>query len=253
MTPLAYQIAKELTLPLKHRDFNDNAGLLARMGDIHCFEISDALPLTEELAQHISRGKIDERTSFLPAPKTWIECHPRKDSWFAWFLEEVPGDPSIATVCTVLNSPDVEMFGSVANGRIRLGATKQEAYVDEIAGVESADLLLASIAVINTPRVIGRQTHAPNRWLERRLLSLRGIIGKFPLHAWTEIQLKITEPADTASGVEEVHYTGEKALHFCRSHLRVRFGRVEIVRSHWRGDASLGIKQSRYHVSGGHK
>jgi hypothetical protein len=46
--------------------------------------------------------------------------------------------------------------------------------------------------------------------------------------------------------VHEAHYTGEKCLHFCRSHLRVRNGRLEQVKAHWRGNPSLGIKQTRY-------
>lgn len=249
MTPLAYRITKQITLPLKVRSFNDNAGMLARMDDVHCFEVSEAVPLMNELARHIRRGDIDDRTSFLPAPKTWIEAREHGAS-LAWLLEELPDDRSMATVCSALSAKP-EMFGSMSNGRLRLGAAKQANWVDEMAGTVSAELLLAALAIINTPRIIGRHTHAPNRWLERRLLSMRGVIGKFPLHAWTEIKLQVTDLADAEGETEEVHYTGDRALHFCRAHMRVRYGRVEIVRSHWRGDASLGIKQSRYRLTGG--
>lgn len=45
MTPLARRITNELTLPLKRRTFNDRAGVLREMADIHCFECSDVMPL----------------------------------------------------------------------------------------------------------------------------------------------------------------------------------------------------------------
>jgi hypothetical protein len=40
-----------------------------------------------------------------------------------------------------------------------------------------------------------------------------------------------------------------RALHFVRAHLRLRLGRVELVRPHWRGDAQLGIKRPAYLVA----
>jgi hypothetical protein len=248
MTPLAYRITKQLTLPAKVRTFNDNAGLLTRMDDVHCFEISEVVPLIDELAKHIRRGNIDDRTSFLPAPKTWVEH--RLDGMSLAFLLEETSDKSVVAVSSAM-SDKPDHFGSASNGRLILGASQQPHWRDEIAGALSAELLLATLAVINTPRIINRTTHNPNRWLERRLLSMRGVIGKFPLHAWTEIKLQITAPTDSDGEDREAHYTGDRALHFCRSHLRVRYGRVEIVRSHWRGDASLGIKQSRYKLEDG--
>ncbi|KTQ96970.1 hypothetical protein NS365_23330, partial [Aureimonas ureilytica] len=82
--------------------------------------------------------------------------------------------------------------------------------------------------------------------LVRRL----GVQGRFPLNAWTELQLRVASPRDLSRDASvEAHLTGQRPLHFCRAHLRVRLGRLEVVRSHWRGDASLGIKQTRYRVS----
>ena len=106
------------------------------------------------------------------------------------------------------------------------------------------------LAIINSPKIIGRRQHMPHRGLERALIAKQKAIGKFPLHAWTEIQLKVTPPKDMSSDAPaEDHLTGQKALHFCRAHLRVRMGRLEVVRAHWRGDAALGIKRSRYKVT----
>jgi hypothetical protein len=112
------------------------------------------------------------------------------------------------------------------------------------------NLLLAFLLFINTPRVVGRRQHTPHRGLQKRLLKERGPIGRFPLNGWTEILLHVTPPHDAfGDDCAEAHLTGQRALHFCRAHLRVRLGRLEFVRSHWRGDASLGVKQSRYRVT----
>lgn len=88
----------------------------------------------------------------------------------------------------------------------------------------------------------------PHRGLERALIANQKLVGKFPLHAWTEIKLHVTPPKE-AEGEHEAHLTGERALHFCRAHLRIRLGRLEVVKAHWRGNPAIGIKQSRYTVT----
>lgn len=107
--------------------------------------------------------------------------------------------------------------------------------------------LWALLAIINSPRVIGRRQHMPHAGLQRQIAHSRGMVGKFPLHAWTEIKLEVMPPR-IDDGSHEAMLTGQKALHFCRAHLRVRNGRLEHVRSHWRGDPALGMKRSRYVV-----
>lgn len=110
-------------------------------------------------------------------------------------------------------------------------------------------LMYAALSVINTPRVIGRRQHMPHAGLQRKLAQARGMVGKFPLHAWTEIKLEVSPPRLDRSATGDPHearLTGAKALHFCRCHLRVRLGQLELVSAHWRGDPALGMKQSRY-------
>ena len=58
--------------------------------------------------------------------------------------------------------------------------------------------LYAALALINSPKVIGRRQHLPHAGLERKLTKSMGMTGKFPLHAWTEIFLDIGEPHDTS-------------------------------------------------------
>jgi hypothetical protein len=81
--------------------------------------------------------------------------------------------------------------------------------------------------------------------LQKKIAAAKRMVGRFPLRAWTEIKLEVTPPK--YDGTEhEAMLTGGKALHFCRAHLRIRLGRVELVSAHWRGDPSLGLKRTRY-------
>lgn len=109
-------------------------------------------------------------------------------------------------------------------------------------------LIYAFLAMINTPRVVGRRQHMPHAGLQRKLAKSFGMVGKFPLRAWTEILLDVRPPQIDGGADHEARLSGRKALHFCRSHLRIKMGRLELVRAHWRGDPALGIKRSRYKV-----
>jgi hypothetical protein len=107
--------------------------------------------------------------------------------------------------------------------------------------------LYAVLALINSPRVIGQRQHMPHERIEREKLKALGLVGKFPLRAWTEILLSVAPPDDrTGEPSNEAHLTGEKCLHFCRTHLRVRLGQLEYVEGHYRGNPALGFKRSRY-------
>lgn len=248
MTPLALRIVKELTLPVKRRTFDDRAGLLQRMDDVHCFECSEVVELARSLKGHFPTHGIDERSTFLPAPKTWIEWR-NPSGRTGYLLEERNGA--------------VRITGAVSDGSWAINHLLPLDYRSKAQnpnllrlsqyladGDESSEEFLALLSIINTPRVIGRRQHMPHRGLERRLTRAMGVQGKFPLNAWTEIKLQVSPPKDMSGDAStEAHLTGQKALHFCRSHIRIRLGRLEVVRSHWRGDASLGIKRSRYKLA----
>ena len=254
MTPLARRIVKELTLPLKRRTFIDRVGLLPRMSDTHCFELSDVVDAIQSLAYDINlRPGSSDVLAFLPAPRTWLEWKVGQDR-YGIHLEETSFGADLAIA-------GEKGFHSETGGQIALRESLLKAGPDEMPFGNSGWLgpkdthfliffLYAALALINTPRIVGRRQHMPHRGLERDLVRAMRTVGKFPLHTWTEIKLEITDPHDaTGDPSAEAHYTGTRALHFCRAHLRVRLGKLEIVRSHWRGDGSLGIKQSRYRLA----
>lgn len=244
MTPLAQRILRELSLPVKRRTFDDRTGLLKRMDDVHCFECSAVRELAIDVASEAFDGRIDSSLAFLPAPKTWIEFV--EDGVRCGVLLEERFKRDDGSVYTARVTWVIGGSKSIDGGFLVLDSPMETV----VGGKEMACMLVGLLAMINTPRIIGRRQHMPHRGLERRLSQAMGLQGKFPLHAWTEILLHVTPPKDASDDPSiEAHLTGKKALHFCRAHLRVKMGRLEFVRAHWRGDGSLGIKQSRYRIA----
>jgi hypothetical protein len=266
MTPLAASIAKSLTIASGYDprlDIRHNTRLAKEFkAGAHYFECTDALLMANEFAQSIAAlGSDDDRESvysgrvFLPAPRTWIEWkdsfHKRHavllvdncDGWASAFYFSQEQHLSIGRLSTETSDFERSPFKVAVLYGPPVSVETHERYIDAIFATAHCLLVM-----INTPRIIGRKQHMPNRALERRLTQHFGK-GKFPLLAWTEIQLNVAKPIEIDDGEpHEAHLTGRRALHFCRAHLRIRRGQLEYVTSHWRGDPAIGIKQSRYKI-----
>lgn len=250
MTPLANQL-------LKSPDWNKNRSFIELLSGCHFFDVSEIVECMEMLADTFSKMPIGEQAAhfnerlFLPAPKTWLEWYRplsktrvalliierENDNWHELYYIDFRGLWPIAIISAI--SDDYRTDGGDYPAHLAPVKTRE-------GFAATAHLMLA---MINTPQVFGRRQHMPLRRAEKRMADALGIQGSFPLKAWTEIQLAIGVPKDMrGDGPYEAHLTGKKALHFCRAHLRYRCGKIEVVRSHWRGDASVGIKRSRYNV-----
>jgi hypothetical protein len=282
-------ILDDLTLPKRKRlGFGGSDDYADRLWGAHFFELSDVHELICDLAEKILQGEMNVGPlGFLPAEKTWVEW--RGLAGREAFLIEAGRDNKTAVFLSAFEQADYtpEQMEEMkqrkeCSGRLKIGYSiydenqhlklyydggqpswtkKQDFSEFKQPELLSADekiaisdwypcQIFAALSLINSPRIIGRRQHMPHRGLERRLTQKFGLTGKFPLRAWTEIKLHVTTPKDMSSdGLHEAHLTGQKALHFCRAHLRVRLGKLEIVRGHWRGDCSLGIKQSRYKLT----
>lgn len=268
MTPLAHRIAKELTAPVRRRSFHSDTGQLRVLPNIsraHCFEVSAVLPLMGDLIDAAEKGgsPLRDEYIFLPANPTWIELSVGAEKGRVGFMLYQPSCPGGELMCPPAPKVIEWVFvGSDSFGVAESGAfvVEQGAHMLQYADIDLPedcqppghkmlqDVAVAALAIINTPRLIGRCQHMPHRGLER---SLRGVgaIGRYPLHAWHEIILEARPTYYDHAGVErEAHLTGRRCLHFCRSHLRVRSGRLELVSAHWRGDPALGIRRARYQV-----
>lgn len=120
---------------------------------------------------------------------------------------------------------------------------------DEFERLMKLGIAFSTLALdlINTPGLIGLRSHDAHRGLARKLAAYRS--GSYPLRSWSEVvlkhQTKFAEPGERQTGA-----TFHKCLHFVRSHLRhYQTGKVTVIPAHWRGDAALGIKRTRYRVA----
>jgi hypothetical protein len=265
MTPLAHFLAKQLVLPVKNRArIIDTIGFMEKFRDVHCFEVTRVLPLICQVGDHyIETGRGDDRYAFLPAPRTWIEHvtqTPQGDLARQGRLFIESSDRNSAEFYSVTSRQGVvavTSLGVMPLARAANSASLVRTFPNELRDFTPTTpdehikfAFFATLSLINHPKIIGRKQHMPHRGLEKRMLQTFGP-GKFPLHAWTEIELDVTPTHDARRDPSiEAHYSGTRALHFCRRHLRLTNGRLVIVTSHWRGDAALGIRQSRYTVVG---
>ncbi|MGF3026934.1 hypothetical protein ACQVP2_29470 [Methylobacterium aquaticum] len=260
MTPLAQRIARESLLPAKKQIFYPDGGSIPDLAAAPCFEVTDVWPLICQLASDVDRITDGPATSFLPAPRFWAERRNTHHRGGMGMLIEHTGEPDVVNLTTFHDGPEQDALGETGRFVVRLtgdGAGLIPQAGDECdagwnsGGFGPQNLLPALLLVINSPRVIARETQPPHRGLEKDLRAARREGARFKLLPWTKIRLNITPPAasgETGEGGERI--TGAKALHFCRSHIRVRLGRLEIVKAHWRGDPELGIRRPTYAVTG---
>lgn len=261
MTPLAQIIVKELTRPPADRRMPDHGGVLPLMSDVHCFECSDLWEVLTSLSgQIMSKGVWPDESRFLPAPKTWVEHRTLGDGECARMGYLVIQDTNKPDRVTVrIAGLNTELGPATEHGFMRIDGFNTDRPEVTLVLTEprlnehwkSAVLFLRMVfSIINAPHFIGRLHQQPHRGLAKSLKYVEGDDGKpFCLRPWTQILLEATPPKDM-SDVEGYapRLTGKKALHFCRAHLRIVSGRAVFVRSHFRGDASVGVVQADYKV-----
>ncbi|CAA2161100.1 hypothetical protein MBRA_06260 [Methylobacterium brachiatum] len=102
---------------------------------------------------------------------------------------------------------------------------------------------IAALALINSPRISERApadltklNRARTKRGKKKLLTYSTVVIRPGLHT--------LRSAGGAVGPEHVG----RALHKVRAHFRLRRGRVEIVRSHWRGNEANGVRLHNYRV-----
>jgi hypothetical protein len=270
MTPLAAFLAKQIISRPKHRepfwrDENTIKRLDASLSDIHCFEVSECFEMMLDLVAKFlydrDAFKVEELFAdygFLPAPKTWIEwrdshhSNPNHRGIRVGILFEQIGD--FRAKATFYHENKAQPGGFISlRGQVQEdpeGKPRIPAWLlpdDEVVDLAHPFVSYAQVmlALINSPHIIGRRSHDPNRALARKLM--RQSVGSFPLRAWTELLLQINKPPEIDDGEpHESQLTGQRAFHFVRKHIRIKLGRLEFVSAHWRGDIALGVKQTRY-------
>ena len=129
---------------------------------------------------------------------------------------------------------------------------KKEAKRSKVPGAaaySTEEKLLATLSIINTPRILRSEESPPHRGLVRDLDRAGFSADKLPVHASTTIRLDLTPfGADGTTRLGEGRLTGPRALHWCRAHLRLQRGRIVLVKAHQRGSDEVGTREADYRL-----
>lgn len=99
----------------------------------------------------------------------------------------------------------------------------------------------ACLALLNTPRISDMREHDAAKLNMSRLKR-----GMPPVLSYSIVTINV-DSGEMGVGGQGVAGLG-RSLHHVRSHLRIKRGRVELVRPHWRGDPHVGVRISRHVV-----
>lgn len=259
MTPLAHKLAADSALPFAKRRHDSTAKALGIFDGLHFFEVSGIVASCCDLAEEVAKRGAPERAGFLPAPRCFLEWRNRNGRRQGVLLEGDLEDAAVR-IQHVADCGDegVHLIGPPGILNLRKagwGAFKYEHDHDRCRsllaafGEDGDEVILAMLAMINTPRVIGRRIHQPHAGLQRKLAAAHSMPGKYPLQAWHELVLEVKPPRDEGDrGPQQTILSGGKARHFVRAYLRINAGSLQLVSSHWKGDPALGLKQTRYRI-----
>lgn len=107
-----------------------------------------------------------------------------------------------------------------------------------------ATTVLTTLSLLNSPRIVRVIDISRVKLNNARMKG-----GKFPLLAYKEVTVDLAKKQITALRLDSDG--NRRPLHWVRAHLRFRVGQWELVKPHWRGDASLGIKRPAYKLTRG--
>jgi len=261
MTPLAQRVLRDAMLPPERRLLETNGAELdlpSALIEARCFELTAVIDLIPPLGMRlldadgdgVIEGPRDNTLAFLPAPTTWCE-YAGSGMRLGMLMQEA--DPFILmhivlgwegrlAICGVAALPiSGQHFGEVRATRVLA-----EGFPQHRANHIQMDAF-PILAMINSPGVVRQRLEPPHKGLQRDLVRAGLLARDVPIARWSEVLLDV-DPPPIEGEPKEARLQGDKALHFCRAHLRIARGRLVRVRGHWRGDSSKGVVLSRYRL-----
>ena len=222
MTPLAQRFANEVVLAPKDRTLVDPDGILRLMPDASCFEMTEVADVVSNFGNaYIDAGVPDPKLAFLPHRLTWLEWMPTEPGPDGkrrrGFMLEDSGDDF--AIIWYLGPQGARIVGKMALGN-RLEEAMDDRTVPFIAYPHDnpqlderkvtvwAFILYGMLAVINSPRQIGRRTHTAHSGLARKLAKAKMLGKPGPLRPWTEIKLEWMPEAEDDQAPKESRLTG---------------------------------------------
>lgn len=212
------------------------------------FEVSNVLKAANEW-QGPEMIEVVSRNIFLPSQKTALEWIQEDNSRVIAILEKEENNINISCIREKVLIDKISYAPTYYIGSIDMEDKSFLAKRSDEISFNILNLISKFLCFINSPRTIGRKLHMPHAGLQKEIARKKGLVGKFPLKAWTEIKLEVTAPKDESQNrPRDTILTGDRALHFVRAHLRIRNGMLIYVSPHWRGNPAMGIKRTRYSV-----
>lgn len=223
-------------------------------------------PLVLDTASNLGRDRLAiERSAghfFLPAETTWLDmtaATPRGGIPGARHGVLLIGDTSITKgagfiVAFMRQAPEHEtdwedggfvQLGftfDLAKGRIFKPFHSPQVDFFLSAGGNIKDISAAiwsAVALINTRRIVETREADLSRLNRARLRQRKPPILQYKI---------VTISVDRTIAIDSFrsHETEQRALHHVRAFLRIKRGRVELVRPHWRGNPRFGVIVHRY-------
>ena len=180
-----------------------------------------------------------------PGDMAWLEFHLESERVAVWFGDEEMGDEPARLM--------------VIRARHGFEPVAEFDHYDPAAGglVKNAQynpMLIGGLALLGVPALVERREVS-----QARINKHRAKAGKPPLYDHSELVLRDLDLARPQKSYAEQQETERDSArparhrreHFCRAHLRFRAGKLELVKPHWRGDASLGRMPAAYRVRAG--
>jgi hypothetical protein len=230
--------------------------------------------LIEPTEESIKKTKsITELTYFSPSSKTWIEFntirHDRKDLRVGFFITNETWNKTKLTndefICVTYNLevPIPILFMSKYRD-INTWALYDSNNKEWIFKIEDetnrffmnfcVSHIAASFLMINSPKVIARDIQPFHAGLRKDLSKYVPSQGRSKhLNEWHVIKLEVFKDGKEKHYSDDENKTlrGKMAYHYVRNFTRIRLGKLELVREHFRGDATIGTSKSYYNVTPG--
>lgn len=114
----------------------------------------------------------------------------------------------------------------------------------------SCVMFIRYLLLLNEPKALETVAMDPHKGVLKDLRRVYGDRPPFEDKGWVQVTLHLSGTNKTGRGGNggQGPEVGSVALHFCRKHLRIKRGKLEIVRGHWRGDPAKGLALRSYKV-----
>lgn len=197
---------------------------------------------------------------FMPSPNMWIEWESDVER-VGHYLSATDEDGCQGYIVAVTQPLRMQYHTAIAEGRFDLARSRRGVAFDPTRltvdgqpgrfdlpmrsrGYDMGNVLRAALMLINSPKVVHQ--HEATRRRENRGRARR---SEVPLLTFHRVMIDLAASEVHAQSKEGREDGAKKPMHHVRAHLRFKQGRIELVRSHWRGDPAMGIKRPHYAIT----